>query len=940
MFACSRLDLNPQLGEHANGPVLLGRSREIEAIDRLLLDARSGQGRSLLLSGEPGIGKTALLGVARERAGAALVIEDVGIEAEANLPFAALGTITRPLLPHLRALPERQASAVEVALAIGPGAPPPADRLAVCAGVLGLLRAAAADGPLLVLIDDAHWLDTPSAECLGYAARRLGGSRVALLAATRTGIPIPPLDGRLSDERHVTGLGNQDARALLAATAGELAPTTTTTLLDAAAGNPLALLELPSLLSDEQRAGIVPFEPAPAPGGALWDAFERQVAGLGAEAGQAMLVAAASLDRALGPVVAACRDLDIDLAALEHAEASGLLALGDDRLGFSHPLLRAVVYEGATGSDRRRAHAALAPNADADAAAWHLAAASLGPDAAVADSLEAAGHRAAARGAHSAAADAHERAARLSDDDGARSRRLFAAGLAAAMGGAYARGAALLEPVAEIDDPTMRAGIRHLLGMVTLTGGIRGAIENHDLLTEEAERTAQLDPAMAAALHADAGVTACVGGDCRRALAAAERAIEILPRDAPPAARCQAHSMLGMGLALAGRAAEARPALDEAGRLLAGVEPLSPAAQSIAFALHARVCTGQEPLLCEEVAGLADAARDAGTDGLLPYYQLVAADGAYRLGDWASAAAAADEAVAIADDTSQRGPLSIALVVRARVHAARGEETEARAAVERGIALAEPPGYGSTPIWGHAALGFLELGLGHTDAAIEQLEEAQRLAEAAGLEDPVIVPWACDLAEALVQAGEPVRAHEVSEQLATRAERSGAPLALALAARCRGLTANGEFEQPFTAALELHERCSSPFERARTLLSFGSRLHRARRRVEARERLREALATFDELGAAPWTRHARAELRAAGGIRRAAPSDPDELTAQELRVALAVGRGASNREVAAELFLSPKTIEFHLGRVYRKLGIHSRSELAVLVTAGSVGRSV
>jgi DNA-binding CsgD family transcriptional regulator len=484
----------------------------------------------------------------------------------------------------------------------------------------------------------------------------------------------------------------------------------------------------------------------------------------------------------------------------------------------------------------------------------------------------------------------------------------------------------------------MRASARHLLSMVRLSGGLGTALDNHAMLVEEAGRVRDLDPALSAALYADAGICATVAGDCRLALEAGERAAAVLPEDASPSTRCQVYAMLGAGLAWAGRNAEARATLNRAGALLRHVDPLSPAAQSISFALHARLATGQEQTLFDEARALARAASDGGSSGLLPYYELLTSDSAFRLGDWATAQREADAAVAIADHSGQLGPLSIALVIRGRVAAGRGDLDLARRSMQRALEVARPRGYGATAVWAHAAVGFVELSLGHTDAAIAELEEAGRLAGMAGLEDTAVVPWRSDLVEALVQAGFHERAEHEGADLSRRAEAIGGPLQLALAARCAGLTApDDDFDSHFDRALELHGRTDVPLDRARTLLCYGSRLHRARRRIDARERLREALAEFERLGAEPWAERARAELRASGAINRPTTCDDNELTAQEARVALGVARGSTNREIAAELFLSPKTVEFHLGRVFRKLGIRSRTELAVLVAEGRAG---
>ncbi len=897
--------------------------------------ARDGRGGALIVRGEPGIGKTALLETARERAGSMRVAEAAGVESEAGLPFAALGELAAPLLDGLDSLPEPQAAALSAALALAPVTYAATDRLAIFAGFLGLIGSATRERPLLLLIDDAHWLDRSSAECIGYAARRLAGHRAALLVAARPESSAEPLGGGGVEELMLRGLGRADALLLLA-DAG-LADPVAEAVLDLCLGNPLALLELPSMLSDTQRRGAAPIESPPAPDGALADAFERRVASAGPEAAALMLVAAASFDRALEPVIAAARELGIDDTALESCEATGLLETTGGGFRLAHPLLRGAVYGGAAPADRRRAHRALADHTPPDSRAWHLAAAAVGPDDEVAGELDRAAERASARGAHEAAADTLERAARLSSNAADRWRRLFAAGISAALGGAYERGAALLEASGETADASMRVRSRHMLAMVTLNGGIRGVHESYRLLTEEAAQIEPIDPALAAQLHADAGVTATVAGVCDLVLASASAAVACLPDDAPASIRAQVESIHGMGLGLKGRTAEAAAALDRAGALLGDVDPVSPAAQSTSFALMGRFCTGDVARLREETRRFAELARASRSLGILPWFQLQAADAAYRLGAWDEAEREADEAVANGEVSSQLGPLSVALIIRARIHAARGREAEAHADAVRGVEIADPVGYGSPRLWSLACLGFLELGLGHAEDAIEVLEQAHLLADLSGLEDPLIVPWAPDLVEAYARAGRDAQAEELAALLGAQAERSRAPLALAFAARCRGLVAAEDFESEFDRALELHPDADSPFETARTLLAFGTRLHRARRRVEARERLRRALEVFEGLRSPPWTEQARGQLRAAGALERRRFSDPDQLTAQELRVAQAVARGLTNREVAAELFLSPKTIDFHLGRVYRKLGIHSRAELATLVAHDELG---
>lgn len=919
--------------------MLVGRDREVGEIDALLADATAGRGRALLIRGEPGIGKTALLDCAGVRADPpARVIATTGVEAEAHLPFAALADIALPLADHLDALPGPQAGAVKAALALSDRPPPAGDRLATCAGLLGLLRAASRERPVLVRVDDAQWLDPPSAECLGYAARRLDASRVAVLAAARADAPVAALSGRPIDELRLDGLPPGDAGALLRTAAGDIAPSAADALIEVAHGNPLALLELPSLLTDEQRRGLAPVTAPPVPGIGLRSAFEQRLGRLSDAARTAVLVAAASSGTTAAPVVAACRELGVEVAAIDEAEAAHVLVAGADHLTLVHPLLRGVILDAATGPERRRAHAALARHTDPDARAWHLAAASVGPSAEAADALDEAGWRAVGRGAHMAAADAFDRSASLTEDPAAQQQRRMVAAVESGFGGEYERAAVTLDGIAAEADPQLALAARHLQALVSLVGGIRPVLENCDALERDALEVSADLPELGAGMFADAAMVAIVGGDARRALAAAEEAERVLPPGAAPLTRCQVAAMHGMARALRGEAAGARRALEGASALLGEIDPLSPAAGSVSFGLHGWICLGETGRLREEVLALGGEVRRAGARGLLPHYLLVAADAALRLGRWDEARAEVDEAVEVADLCGQRGPLAAALVVRCRLRAGTGADAGARADAALVADLARQAGYATSDLGARAALGFLELGLARIPEALALLEGVATDADRAGIDDPLTILWMPDLVEAYCRAGRAEQALDLVATLEARARGGAVPLAGALAARCRGLVAD-DFDAHFAEALALHERADAPFERARTLLAHGARLHRARRRMDARERLREALAAFDGLGAAPWAERARAELRAAGAIRRMAAGDPDELTAQEERIALAVARGATNREVAAELFISPKTVEFHLGRVYRKLGVRSRTELAALVAEGQLGAS-
>ncbi len=893
---------------------------------------RLGDGGALLLVGEPGIGKTTLLARASMEAEDLRVIRTSGVEVEKNLPYVSLAEIINPILSGLGALPEAQADAVKAALALGPSPGVSADRFATCAAFLRLLTNTAESTPLLVVVDDAQWLDDPSAECLAYAARRLSDTRVGLLAAARPGRDGPLLGSREPERLELSHLTADDARTMIRGLAPDAAGSVIDAVVDVAAGNPLALSELPPRLTREQRLGTAPINQGVA-GTALAEAFEAEIRALDAEARSAVVLASCATGRELAPVVSAGREIGINPQAFERAESARVITLSGGSISFSHPLIKAAAYEHAPPAERRRAHRALSERCSPDARAWHLAAATIGPNEEVAKHLDGAAGRASARGAHSVAADALARAADFSEGGRAAARRRYGAALAAALGGAYDRCAALLESGPEIDDPLLRARARHALVVVKMTGGLGLAPDTYSQLEEEADRISAIDPATAAPMLADASLLAGTSGQFRAASLAAERAAATVPDRASAMVRCQVKAMEGGTAALTGSAADARESLDDAGRLLAQIDILSPAIQSVVLGMHTRVCTGQEMILRDELDRLEELARATDTFGLLPYLLAVSADVAYRIGDWEDSEGVLSSAQ-LAEEHGQYGILPYSLVVNGQLLAVRGRTSEARDDLERGIELAGRVGSATVVAWGHSVLGLLELGHGRAEQGVAELVRVEAFAAESGLEDPAYIPWASDLIEAYVHVGRKEDAERVASALAVRSRRANVPLSLALAARGLGLVASENFDPHFESALTYHEHAATPFQTARTLLAYGSRLHRARRRVEARKRLRAALEIFEGLGAEPWIQRTNSELTASGGVKREPVADPDELTAQEIRVARAVAEGATNKQVAANMFLSPKTIDFHLGRVYRKLGIHSRTQLAGLVAAG------
>lgn len=901
--------------------MLVGRDAQLGQVLHLVEGLRDGHGGALLLHGEPGIGKTALLERAREAAGDATVLQSAGIESESSLSFGGLRDLIWPVVEHRGALPAPQEAALAGALTLGP--PEPGDRLAVCVATLGVLEAAAADGPLLVLVDDLHWLDSASRECVAYAARRTRGP-VVLLLAGRDGYRYDDLEGIPDTE--LGPLDPAEAAELLATAASDLVPEVSDAICAAADGNPLALLELPTTLTPGQRAGTAPLEHPLPPGRELERVYARRLKELPSAARTALLVAAASHTNETAVVDPACRALGSSAAELRAAEERGLVRLGDGRARFSHPLVRGAVYHRASPADRRAAHRALADVVAGEASAWHGAAAALGPDDDVAGALDEVAGIAAGRRAYGTAADALERAARLSTDPEASARRLLGAGATALSAGRVGQATTLAREARELaTEPPTRAGAQHLRGMLALwTGQVAEAL---DLLELGANEAVPINPMMGALVLADAAFAHTAAGNCRRSLAVAQRAFALLGAAAEAAVRAPVLAILAWALVLRGQTREARPLMREAQQLAGSVQPFSPAAQIVLIAVNCRLPDEDyEGALADGLERVA-AAREAGALFALPMPLCIAVEASYRLGRWDRLRELCDEAVATAEETDQWGPATQSAITRARLAAATGDEAQCRADAQTGLDLAESAGVGSMVVYGHGALGFLELSAGRVEAAIGELELAERSAEECGLEEPTVIPWAPDLVEAYVRAGREEEARRVLATLSRQADLADTACAAALAERCQGLLAPGGFDEHFGAALEHHDRRPMPFERARTLLAWGMRLHRARRRTEARERLRAAVGTFEQLGAVPWAELAAAELRAAGGRRRQTTED-DALTAQEERVAQAAVRGASTREIATELYLSPKTVEFHLGRAYRKLGVSSRGQLA------------
>jgi DNA-binding CsgD family transcriptional regulator len=882
-----------------------------------------------VIRGPAGIGKTALLEAAAADAAehGMTVLRTRGLEAETELPFAGLGELFGPILALRERLPAAQAAALDSALALegaGPGAPA---RLAIGAAVLGLLALAAEDAPVLCLLDDLQWVDEASREAWRFAARRLGEEGVAALGALRpspgdatAGIEVADLDA----------LGDADARALLAATRTVSDPVAAR-VVETAGGNPLALMEIPALLSPDELAGRAALEGPLPPGSSLERVMARRLDALPDDTRDALVVAAAAEARRGDVVLRALHEAGIPSHALEHAEEAGLVELGPGEVVFRHPLVRSAAYHAAAPIPRRRAHLAVAAALahDDPQRAWHLAAASLRPDETVAAELDVAAAGARGRGAYVSAAHAHLRAAELSEDPVRRAVRLVEAARDLQPAGRAEEGLARLEQAESVlaasDSPEVAGvatALRTLRAQLALrVGRPREAVT---VLREQAARIEAEEPLQAVVLLLQAALAAASLQDARLWGEIAERALSLSAGTGlltALAALAGGPARLAVPDTAGGRAllAEGEALLDASG--IAAAVALAP--ELVGLAAHGWLWLEEYERGLAMLDRLVAAGRDAAAVGALPYPLAARAQANLRLGHLAQARADADEAVALAEQTGQDPALVIALGSLAMVAAVAGEAGACRAAAGRGLALGAQRGLPLPSVYAIYALDLLATGLEAPDA----LERAEAIRDAALAGNVVWIP---DLVDALLRAGRRDEAREWVERYAALA--AGKRAAPAVAERMRGLLAPdaAAAEAHLRAAVALHAGAPGPVDAGRTQLALGRALHDAGRDEEAREPLREALEAFERAGARPWADRARRELRATGAVARnpvAAPSTA-ALSPHEQRVAQLVAQGMTNREVAAALFVSTKTVEHHLRGAFRKLGVRRRAELA------------
>jgi DNA-binding CsgD family transcriptional regulator len=909
------------LGE---GVRLYGREPECAAIDRLLEGARRSRSDALVLRAEAGVGKSALLSYARTRGADLRILQAVGVEPEIELPFAALYQLLRPVFPYLDRIPDVQATALRSALAIAPGDTD--NRFAIALAVLSLLAEVASDGPLLCLVDDAHWLDQPSADTLSFVARRLEAEGIVMLFAAREG-DARSFPGSGLAERDVNGLAPDDAELLLVERFGSaIAPETRRVIRGSAQGIPLALLEIPMALTPAQLSGRQTL-PHPMPLGHDLEAILlERVHRLSASAQLLLLVAAAEGSGEADVILSAGGALGIPPSTLLEAEASGLILARGSALVFRHPILRSAVYQGASLPQQQAAHRALVDTlqgeSNADRRAWHRAALVLAPDDEVADELERTAQRARSRSGHAAAYRALRRAAELTSSDGRRTRRLASAARAAWNAGRRDEATALLRATDMETDADTFAELRHIQGEIELCCGT--PLQGATLLREGVDRVARSDPRKALQMLLDMAMCANYAGDLSVMSEAGRRAAALpLGRSEPEAPLVDL--IADVTAMLQGNDPGARA------RLLQAIDHLADATEPrwLIWAAAAASRSGAQArhdVFCRRAEAIARQMTAVGT--LAMALQRIAwTDLAY--GRVAAASIHSAEGLQLAMESGLTNAACFHRAILAWVAAVRGDEETCTSLAERASATALEHGLGPQSSIAHWAVGLLHLGLGRWEAAATQLEAVSSPAPGTG--HSFVALWALpDLVEAAVRAGRPDIAESAATRFAGYAPEGSPDWELALVARCRALVTRPPQakERLLSEALTLHECDPRPFSRARTLLLLGEHLRRERRRVEARSQLRAATETFERLGATPWEDRARAELRATGETaRKREPSTLTQLTPQQLHIVRLVAEGATNKDVAAQLFLSPRTVDHHLRNVFTKLGISSRAEL-------------
>jgi DNA-binding CsgD family transcriptional regulator len=899
---------------------LRGRRTECETLDHLLERVRGGQSAALVVRGVPGIGKTALLEYAIDSASDLSVVRAAAVESEIELPFAGLHQLCVPMLDRLACLPAPQRDALETVFGLRSGPPP--DRFFVGLALLSLVSEAAEAGPLLCVVDDAQWLDRESAQALAFVARRLSAEAVTILFASRE----PNDDFGGLPELVVHGLQDGDARDLLSSVVGgPLDVDVAERIVAETRGNPLALLELPRGLSPEQLAGGFGFPDAVPLSSRIQESFLRRLADLAADTRLLLLVAAAEPTGDPALVRRAAERLALTTEAAEHAERAGLLEL-TPRVRFRHPLVRSAVYRDASSGARQEVHRALAdvtdPELDPDRRAWHRAQAAMGPDEDVAAELECSAGRAQLRGGLAAAAAFLERAVALTLDPGLRAQRALAAAQAKHLAGAPTTALGLLAIAEEGPlDELGRARTDLLRAHIELSRN-RGS-DALTLLLAAAERFEQLDVRLARETYLDGLSAATFVG--RRAprdgvVAVAQATLAGPPAPQPP----RSSDLLLDGLTTrftAGYAAGApvvRQALDA---LLREDNASEEELRGLWLGWRAAADLWEDDMWEGLAIRHLQRAREAGALAMLPLALSQRITAHAFMGELAAGASLIEEMHAATEATGGHVPPYGPLVLAAW----RGREAEASKLIEAIVDEVESRGEGFGETVTQWARAVLYNGLGRYEEALAAAERASGHPE-----DLAVFNWGlAELIVAAVRSGNMDRAAVALERLSEITRASGTDWALGIEARSRALLSEGDTaEHLYREAIERLGRTHVRVELGRAHLLYGEWLRRERRRLDAREQLRTAHEMFTAMGLEAFAGRAARELLATGErARKRTVETEEDLTAQQAQIARLARDGLSNPEIGARLFISARTVEYHLHKVFNKLNIRSRAQL-------------
>jgi DNA-binding CsgD family transcriptional regulator len=914
-------------GESAS-PDLVGRNQERRLLESMVAGI-GARGAAVVIRGEPGAGKTALLDYVAGVASRACcsVLRARGIESEVVLPYAPVADLLLPLRDRFDELPRPQRRAIEVCVGISADALD--NQYVACAAVLSLLSAAGERRPVVVLVDDLQFVDPPSRRVLLFVARHLSAERLVMVFADREdGEAVRSLSGL--SRLDIGGLADDECDELLRRHGIDTSNGLVRRLRPLCGGNPLALIELATTASASFLSGV-PTPEVPDPGRYLQQVWGRRLVDLPRATQKALTILAASRSDRTSNVHTALSMIGLTLATLAPAEEAGLVSATEESVEFRHPVLRTVILRLTPLAQRLDAYRSLARTSSGPLRAWYLAAAAAGPDEGVATALVAAANDARRQGAFEASAAAWRRAADLTADPDVRAQRMRNAASDAFLGGASADAAMWSAEALRLPSPLADLADAHLLRghICTWTGQPSTA---HELLAAGASAIRERDPVRAGVLLAAAVGPAAMDAKIGVAVRYAQEAARLMGD--PPLVATQIS--LGYARMMAGDVPGARAVLPTVQSASARLDPVGD--QHLLALLAQCWSWADQPVDARRLATtVIEAAQRSGALAGLPYALTVRSEIDMWAGRWAAACADLTEALRWAYELEQTSAIGGALAFRARLDALRGNKAPCAAHIERARREVGPYGIGCLEFYFTCALGSVTLAHGEYANSIEHLERAYRLAQDAQLANPVVFPFAADLVEGYIRLGRRHEAVEMVVRLREQASTTRLAWPLAAAERCEGLlspTAD-RAEAHFNAAEAAHRRREMPFEIGRTLLARGEALRRLRRPGAARVPLEAAFAAFQSVGAQPWARRAAAELAAAGHPLggRSNGGMLDRLSPQELQVARAVARGLNNNEAASALFVSRKTVEAHLTRAYRKLGVRSRTDLTRVLTS-------